>query len=84
MSLNDLKKAVKEENLVFGTERTLKMIRNRKAKKVFLSSNCDEKVREDIKRYCKLSGVEIDELKENNEEVGIICKKPFSISVLCY
>ena len=84
MSLADLKKAVKEEKLVFGTDRTLKMIREGKAKKVFISSNCPKQVREDIKHYATIAGMEVNELKEPNEELGIICKKPFSISVLCY
>mgnify|MGYP001566018642 CR=1 FL=1 len=84
MSLADLKKAVKEEKLVFGTDRTLKMIRKGKAKKVFISSNCSKQVREDIKHYASISGIEVIKLKEPNEELGIICKKPFSISVLCY
>ncbi len=84
MSLADLKKAVKEEKLVFGTDRTLKMIRKSNAKKVFISSNCPKQVRDDIKHYASIAEIEVNELKEPNEELGIICKKPFSISVLCY
>lgn len=84
MSLADLKKAVKEEKLIFGTDRTLKMIRRGKAKKVFISSNCPKQVREDIKHYAGIADIEVEELKEPNEELGIICKKPFPISVLCY
>ena len=51
-------------------------------KKVYVSSNCPEDVLSDLEHYAKIHGVELVKLKENNEELGIICKKPFPISVL--
>jgi len=84
MSLTALKKALKEKTITFGTEKTLKMLRNGKAKKVFLSLNCPEDVKETILRYAKLNSVEVVNLKLPNDEIGLTCKKPFSISVLCY
>jgi ribosomal protein L30E len=78
MSLEELKKALKEKNIVFGTERTLKNLKLGKCKKVFLSSNCPERVRGEIKGY----DVEVIELKEPNTELALICKKPHPISVL--
>jgi len=82
--MDDLKKALKEGKLILGTERTMKLIRSGKAHKVFLANNCDKEVKEDIMHYGKLTKVEIKELDLPNEEIGMICKKPFAISVLCY
>ena len=78
MSLEELRKALKEKNIVFGTERTLKNLKMGKCKKVFLSSNCPEKVRKRIESY----DVIVVELKEPNTELALICKKPHPISVL--
>ena len=78
MSLDELKKALKEKTIVFGTERTLKNLKLGKTKKVFLASNCPDKIREEIKSY----GVEVIELKEPNTEIALICKRPHDISVL--
>lgn len=82
--MNDLKKALKEGKLIFGTDRTLKLIRGGKAHKVFLAKNCNEQVKEDILHHAKLAKIEVKQLDLPNEEIGMLCKKPFFISVLCY
>ena len=78
MSLEELRKALKEKTLVFGAKRTLKRLQNGKCKKVFLASNCSEDVRKKTKNY----DVEVIELKEPNTEIALICKRPHDISVL--
>lgn len=70
------------DKLVLGAERTVKLLRSGKLNKVFVASNCDATVREDIERYCKLGDVECVELSQTNEEIGTICRKPFAISVV--
>jgi len=81
--MKELKEAIKSgKGLVFGTERTLKKLKMNELKKVYVSSNCPEDVLSDLEHYAKIHGVELVKLKENNEELGIICKKPFPISVL--
>lgn len=84
MSLEDLRKALKEKTITFGTEKTLKMLRNSKVKKVFISSNCPETVKQTIKHYAKMNNMEVVQLGLPNDEIGLACKKPFGISVLCY
>lgn len=75
----ELQKAA--DKLVLGTERTLKLLREGKMKKVFLASNCAADVKEDIERYCELGKVECVQLSQSNEEIGTMCRKPFAISV---
>ena len=81
-SISEIKKALKEEKAIIGTERTLKNLKLGKVSKVFLTSNCPASVKEDIKYYSKLAKVEVVQLKQPNDELGALCKKPFSISVL--
>ena len=80
MSLDELKKALKEKSIVFGTKRTMKNLKLGKCKKVFLSSNCPEEVKKEIKSY----SVEVVELKELSSEIALVCKRPHCISVLSY
>jgi large subunit ribosomal protein L30e len=82
--MNDLKKALKEGKLVFGTNRTMKLIKNGKAHKVYLAKNCNEDTKKEIIYYGKLAKIEVKQLDLPNEEIGMVCKKPFAISVLCY
>ncbi|MBD3309681.1 50S ribosomal protein L30 [Candidatus Woesearchaeota archaeon] len=78
----EIKGLLKEGKLVIGTSSVLKGLRSGRISRVFVSSNCPADVKEDIDNYSKLAGAEIVQLKYPNEELGDMCKKPFSISVL--
>ena len=84
MSLVDLRRALKEEKLKFGIKETLKLIKREKIKEVFISDNCPEDWVMRLKKYCEISNVKYTKLKENSKELGIICKKSFSVSVCSY
>ena len=78
----DIKKMMKTGNVIIGTERAAKILRLGKADKILISSNCPEKVEKDLTYYACLNGTELHKLEYPNDELGVICKKPFSISVL--
>lgn len=78
----EIRKLVKGKEIIIGTDRTLKNLKLGKIKKVFLSSNCSEKMIKDIEHYSKLCKASVVTLKYPNDELGILCKKSFSISVL--
>ncbi len=78
----ELKKSLASNKLVLGTEETVKLLRKGKVQKVILASNCDPQVRGDIQKYCGIGSVECVELPQTNEELGVLCKKPFAISVV--
>lgn len=78
MSIVKLRAALKTGKVIYGSERTLKNLKTGKVKTVFLSSTCPGDVREIIKGY----DVEVIELKEDGEEVALVCKRPHPISVL--
>ena len=84
MSVVELRKALKEKGLVLGSRRVINKLKNGKLKRVFLSSNCRKDLEKDVERYSKLNKTELIKLDKTNEEVGVLCKKPFSISVLGY
>lgn len=79
--MDDLRVALKEKKVIIGKDKTLKLIRRGAIKKVYLANNCPEDLREDVKHYGKLFKVEVKETKKSNEELGVFCKKPFSISI---
>jgi large subunit ribosomal protein L30e len=76
----DIKKILKSENILLGSERVLKGLRNNDIEKVFLAKNAPQAVVDDIKRYASLSKVGVEVLDIPNDELGVICKKPFSVS----
>jgi len=82
MSIAEVKKIVKEGKALVGTDNVMKELKLGKLSKVFVTANCPAKVKEDIKHYAKLAKTEVVQLKVPNDELGVVCKKPFSISVL--
>ena len=81
-NISEIRKLLKEESTIIGAERTLKNLKLGKISKIFLSSNCSEKTKDSIEHHSKLSNTEVIRLKYSNDELGILCKKSFSISVL--
>ena len=82
ISSADIKKMIKAGNVIIGTEMAIKGLKLGKLEKIMVSSNCPERVEKNINYYAGLTGTEVQKLDYPNDELGIICKKPFSISVL--
>ncbi len=80
--MTDLKKNLKTKRLVFGTKETIKNLKLGKLEKVFITSNCPGSIKQDVTYYSTHSGVAVEQLGVPNEELGIICKKQFSISLV--
>ena len=85
MTIKDLKKALKDQKKIyFGSKQTLKRLKTQKLEAVIVASNCPQKLKEDILYYAKLSGTKIFVVEETNQGLGTICKKPFSINLICF
>ena len=82
--LAEIRKQLDTENIILGKDRTMKLLRGGELSKVFLSSNTEAKAREEIEKYAGLNDVRVETLDLNNEELGILCKKPFFVSVLSF
>ena len=79
--LNEIKKLLKEGRLNVGTSSTLKKLKQNELEKIWLSSNVPGSVRDDIVNYSNLNNVKVAELGIPNDELGVLCKKQFSVSV---
>ncbi len=80
--IDEIRKLVGTKNLLIGTGRTIKNLKTGKLSRVYVSSNCPDNIKEDLNYYGDLSETPILELKQTNEELGAVCKKPFFVSVL--
>ena len=84
MSVELLKKALKEEKCSFGTNETMKNLKLGKVKTVFLARDCDASIREKMFYYKKLGKLNIVELEINGTEIGALSKKQFSIALVSF
>ena len=82
--VDEIKKGIADKKIVLGTQRTLKELMKGSLARVFISANCPDYVREKLKFLCGSVSVEVLEIPNSNEELGVIAKKPFLISVLAF
>ena len=78
--MSNLKEDIKNKKPIIGLERTLKKLKVSGLKKVYVTSNSNAK--EQLLLIGKTLGAEIIILEETSKELGVLCKKSFSISVL--
>jgi len=81
-NIAEIRKFLKSKNVIIGSERTLRNLKLGKVSRVYISSNCSSKTRNAVEHYSSLSKADVVKLDYPNDELGILCKKPFSISVL--
>ena len=80
--ISEIKKAIEDNKLIIGTKETVKKLKQSKVSKIFVSANCPDEVKEDLTHLCSIGKIELVDLSFPNTELGTICKKPFSISVV--
>ncbi|MBS3171708.1 ribosomal L7Ae/L30e/S12e/Gadd45 family protein [Candidatus Woesearchaeota archaeon] len=78
MSVEQLKKSLKEDKLVYGFRSTLLGLKNGKILKIFLAKNCPQEFKDKLKNY----NVDVIELNDPNKEISLICKKKFSVNIV--
>jgi len=66
--------------LSFGKDRTLKLLKSGQLAELFVCSNYPNKT--EIKQMTKIADIKVEMLTQTNEELGALCKKPFSISII--
>ena len=70
-----------EGKAILGRERVLKELKAGRLGTVFLAKNCPQKVKDDVQYYARLAAIPVIQLEHSNEEIGVLCKKNFFISV---
>jgi large subunit ribosomal protein L30e len=78
----EINEAIEKKQIVIGMNRTMNALKKGLAKKIIFTKNCAKEFKNEIKELCKISNCEHEEFNGTNIELGVLCKKPFSISVL--
>jgi len=80
--LNDIKKELKKRKFVIGTKEVIKNLKVNKLEKIYIASNCNDNSKKELEYYSKLLKTPVITLKQPNDELGVICKKQYFISML--
>ncbi len=84
MSTDEFRQALKTEKIVVGANQTLRNLRVGKVKKIFLASNCPPELKNDLLAYCNITKVPLVDLPQPSDEVALLCKKKFQVTVVSY
>jgi len=76
----ELEQAIRENKVVIGSKEVIRALLRKELTKILVARNCPE----DIKgRLRSLAGdVALITLEENNEQLGELCKKSFSVATV--
>jgi len=80
--MEEIRKLLGSEKLILGKERTLKELRKGNLQKVFIASNLDDQTKKDLEYYQEINNFELINSNMTNEELGTLCRKPFSVAVI--
>jgi large subunit ribosomal protein L30e len=78
----EVRTSLKSNKAILGSDEILKSLKQGNIRKVLVSSNSKEDLKRDLEYYKSISNFEIVSVKYNSEELGIICKKPFTVSII--
>ncbi|MBD3262956.1 hypothetical protein GF374_01080 [Candidatus Woesearchaeota archaeon] len=81
MSTEKILEAIKENKIEFGTKRALKLLKENKVKEIYISSTYPERLTNELKHAAEINKIPVNRLEINSEELSVLCKKPFLISV---
>lgn len=77
-----IKNAVESNQIIIGTDKTLKSLNQSKLDTAIIASNCPENIKRDIENAAKLSNSKIHTFDGTSIELGAIARKPFSITTI--
>ena len=77
-----LRQCVDSGKVEFGANTGVKRALMGKAKLVVIADNCPAGVKDDVLRFCKLSGVPTATFEGTSMELGTVAGRPHPISVL--
>jgi large subunit ribosomal protein L30e len=78
----EIKLAISTGKVIFGRNKTMKLLMNGKLKAIVASSNLPKTVEQTLQHLAEIGKIKIIKFNGNATELGVICGKPFSVSML--
>lgn len=74
--------AIKDEKIILGYRESIKFIKLDIPKLIVMAKNIPETMRKEIEHSAKVGKTKIETFQGNSKELGIVCGKPFPVTVL--
>jgi large subunit ribosomal protein L30e len=79
---HELRMALRTGRVQLGSKVAMRELRRGSAKMAIVASNCPAKTRMDIETHGKLSSIPVLNHQKDSLDLGVLCGKPFSVSVI--
>ena len=79
---HELRMALRTGRVQLGSKVAIRELRRGRARMAIISSNCQAKTREEIETHGKLSNIPVLNHQKDSIDLGVLCGKPFSVSVI--
>jgi large subunit ribosomal protein L30e len=80
--VDEIKKTLASGKSILGAKQVIDALRAGKLERAYLSTNTEADMLADIIHYAKLSNTPVVNTGIMRDELGVVCKKPFAISVI--
>lgn len=78
----EIKASLKNESAILGVKDVIAALHNGSVTKIFLANNILDSPKNRITKYASISNIPVEVFKGNSYDLGVICRKPFLVSVL--
>ena len=78
----EIRKLIGSEKLILGTDRVLKATRQGNVEKIILASNAPPMLKRSLTKYQQVGKFVLEDAGIPNDELGTICKRPFSVAAI--
>lgn len=83
MSLvEEIQTAIKSNRIIVGYKESINFVKTNSPKLIVLAKNVPKNIKKEIDRNAKISNSKIEIFDGNSSNLGIICGKPFPVSIL--
>jgi len=77
-----IKEKIKQDKVLLGYKSVMKSLKSSRSELIIYANNLPDDRKKMIEHNAKISNVEIKEYPNDNVNLGLVCGKPFSVSVL--
>jgi len=77
-----IKEKIKQNKVIIGYKTVIKSLKSDRPELIVLAANTPEDKKKMIELNAKISKVQVKEYPKDGVDLGLLCGKPFSISVL--
>ncbi len=77
-----IKEKIKQDKVLLGYKSVMKSLKSSRPELIVYANNLPDDRKKMIEHNAKISNVEIKEYPNDNVNLGLVCGKPFSVSIL--